>query len=310
MDPYTNIPDYVSKIPFVQSWSELQAILAQITLARPKHWILPIKACLAVGGTEEQAFPAVAAIACIQIGIVLLDDMLDHDPRGEYHRLGPAVTANLAAAFQFTGLEVIFRHLDCSKFVFEAVQHTNQMLLEVGYGQQMDLHSPVNEADYWQVVRNKSGSFFGTALELGALLGEAPSKTVRRIKRFGELYGEMIQIHDDLSDVLTYPAGPDWMQKRTTLPILFAQQVSHPEREHFLRLCQEVTTQPEIVSEAQDILIRSGAISYCIDQLLQRYALAIKTLDQTPMSARVFLEKLLDEIMLPVWRLFDSIGSR
>jgi hypothetical protein len=45
-------------------------------------WLLPLQACEAVGGTPEQAVPAATAVACSQIGIILIDDMLDLDPHG------------------------------------------------------------------------------------------------------------------------------------------------------------------------------------------------------------------------------------
>jgi geranylgeranyl pyrophosphate synthase len=60
-----------------------------------------------------------------------------------------------------------------------------------------------------RIVKTKSSPFFGTALQIGALLGDFSAKNVGGLKELGILYGEMVQIHDDLNDALAVPANPD-----------------------------------------------------------------------------------------------------
>ncbi len=62
-----------------------------------RDWCLPILACTAIGGNAERAIPVAAAIGCIQVSIILIDDLLDKDPRGEYHTIGEAEAANSAS---------------------------------------------------------------------------------------------------------------------------------------------------------------------------------------------------------------------
>jgi geranylgeranyl pyrophosphate synthase len=307
MDIYSLTLDYVSCLPISQSWPEFRVIFNRIAAHQPKHWLLPVKSCLAVGGSAEQAIPAVAAIACAQIGIILLDDMLDEDPRGEYHRLGHGVAANLGATFQLAGLEAMFSPEMPLSLKIDTLHSTNQMLLAVAFGQDIDVKCPTNETSYWQIVENKSAAFFGTALLLGAVLGGASKKKANGMKRFGQLYGEMIQIHDDLNDSMAVPAGPDWLQKRAPLPILFAQIVDHPEKKRFMELYENIA-QSEALKEAQEILIHCGAVSYCIDQLLHRHLAAQKLLDITQLANQQILYDLSNEIVEPVWNVFDLLG--
>lgn len=309
MDIYSLTTEYVLTLPITQSWPEFQTIFKRIATYQPKHWLLPVKSCLAVGGSAEQAIPAVAAIACAQIGIVLLDDILDEDPRGEYHRLGHGIAANLGATFQFAGLEaMLLPEIPLTKKI-NALHSTNQMLLAVAIGQDIDVKCPTNETSYWQIVENKSAAFFGTALLLGALLGGASKKIVSGVKRFGQLYGEMIQIHDDLNDTMAIPVGPDWIQKRAPLPILFAKIVDHPERMRFLELYENIA-QPDFLEEAQEILIHCGAVSYCIDQLLHRHLVAQKILEFTQLADQQPLRKLANEIVEPVWNIFKLLENQ
>ncbi len=307
MDIYAATTEYVSNTPITKSWPEFQSIFTHIATCRPKHWQLPVKSCLAVGGIDEQAIPAVAAIACAQIGIILLDDMLDHDPRGQHHRLGHGKAANLGATFQIASLEAILRTDTPVIKKLDVLHSTNQMLLSVAVGQDMDIQVPTDETAYWRVVENKSASFFGTALFLGALLGGASEKITNDVKRFGKLYGEMIQIHDDLNDAMTEPAGPDWIQRRAPLPILFAQIVDHPARKRFLELCANIA-QPDTLEEAQQILIQCGAVSYCVDQLLHRHQAIQKILENAQLVNQQILNELANEIVNPVWNIFNVLG--
>ena len=153
----------------------------------------------------------------------------------------------------------------------------------------------------------KSSPFFGTALHVGAILGGASVKTAKRLKELGNLYGEMIQIHDDLSDTMALPANSDWLQGRSPLPILFAKVVDHSERSRFLKLCGEITDE-DALREAQNILVRCGAVSYCVDQLLRRHQSAREALRTVDLVHPELIETLLDEVIAPVWKLFDALG--
>ena len=205
----------------------------------------------AVGGDVGQALPGMAAIACLHTSILLLDDMLDADPKGEYHHLGQPATAHMAAALQAIGLEAIARSEPPPAIKLAILQRLNQMVLTTALGQYWDVQNPQAEAAYWRVVRTKSAPFFGTSLAIGALLGGAAQATTAAMEELGCLYGEMIQIQDDLSDVMETPANPDWIMGRSPLPVLYAQTVSHPDRAQFCRLRQTISD-PDALAAAHD----------------------------------------------------------
>jgi geranylgeranyl pyrophosphate synthase len=132
------------------------------------------------------------------------------------------------------------------------------MMLTMAFGQYLDVQGPKDEEDYWRMVATKSSPFFGSVLYVGALMGGATREDALQIERFGNLYGEMIQIHDDLNDAMAVPANPDWRLDRSPLPILFAQGIEHTEKERFLELRQNISD-PVALTEAQTTLIRCGA---------------------------------------------------
>lgn len=307
MDIYQTTTEYLLKLPIFDSWHEMASILRRSAATRPRDWELPVIACEALGGSREKAIPASAALACAQISIILVDDMLDDDPRGEYHRIGGGRAANFAVTFQAAGAEALLESGASTKVRFEALNSLSQMMSTTALGQGLDIQNPADENSYWQVVKNKSAPFYSCAFHLGALFGEATQTAASGLKRLGELYGEMIQIHDDLNDTMAVPANSDWLQGRKPLPILFAQSVKHPQRARFVELYQNISAE-NALQEAQEILIRCGAVSYCVDQLLRRHQAAQDILNEIPLPNKATVDSVIEAIFAPVQRLFDTLG--
>ena len=302
MDLFSQIVHDFSVLPCVESWNEAQKIFQHAASRKPDHWLMPIRACEAVGGSQEQAVPPMLAIACAHVGILLVDDMLDDDPRGDYHRIGMPAASNMACAFQAAALQSIARCAQEPSARLVALTSFNEMFLSTAFGQFLDVQAPADEAAYWRTTQTKSSPFFGAALQVGALAGGGTLETAERLKKLGRLYGEMIQVHDDMHDAMETPANPDWVQGRSPLPILFASLVEHPEQARFLELNRHIA-EPSALQEAQEILIRCGAISYCADQLMQKHQAAEEILNAVSLVRREAIASLLDEVIAPVKKL-------
>lgn len=299
-----------SVLPHIESWQEAQALFQQAAARRPNHWLLPVRACEAVGGAKEKARPAVLAVGCTHLSLLLVDDMLDADPRGSYHHLGMPTCANLACTFQAAALHAIGQ---CSQDLaarLAALDSFNAMFLATTFGQFLDANTkmPHDEVSYWRVTQAKSSPFFGAAMQVGALAGGGTLQTARSLNQLGCLYGEMIQIHDDMHDSMETPANPDWVQGRYPLPILFAALVKHPEQQRFRALSQ-MTSDPTALQEAQEILIHCGAISYCADQLLRKHSTAKRILGDITLRDHRPILSLLDEVVSPVHKLLEAVGK-
>ena len=148
-----------------------------------------------------------------------------------------------------------------------------------------------------------------TAFEVGALAGGASLELAMKIRELGIIYGEIIQIHDDLDDTLAVPAKPDWNAGRVSLPILFAQVVDHPARSRFEELRPHACEQVAALEEAQQILIDCGAVSYCIHQLLERTKSARGLISALPFEQRDVLNAIFEDVIQPVLGLLDETGT-
>lgn len=307
MEIFKKLTKKFSKIQNVKDWDEIQSVFQRAASAKPKHWLLPVRTCEAVGGGEEQALPAVMATACGHIGIILVDDMLDADPRGIHIKAGEAASANMMSALQGAAGMAISASDMPSSLKLRALEAVNEMFLATSLGQYWDVNTVIeDEETYWKIARAKSSPFFSTAFEIGALAGGAAIELAAQIKELGVIYGEMIQIHDDLDDTLSAPAKPDWNAGRASLPILFAQVVDHPARSRFGELRPHVCEQASALEEAQQIIIECGAVSYCIHQLLERYDQARKITSTLSLEKRDVMEKIFEDVTQPVFRLLEE----
>ena len=290
------------------SWPELAAMVE-----RPVHreavsaWDYPILACQAVGGSPEAALPGAAAIFSAMISIHLVDDMLDGDPAGDYHRLGAGVVANLSLAFQAIGHQTL-----ADPAVPEDIQRAIQaiysdMMLATSQGQHFDTQGARSETDYWRIAEAKTPPLFGAAFRMGALLGGSSIEVAADLEGLGGRLGLLVQVSDDLSDALATPARPDWNRPANCLPILYGLTADHADRGELERLCGCVSD-PGSLAEAQKILLRCGAVSYCIYKLVElsdeirgrsaRIALA----DPRP------LERLVEVNTQPLRRILATLG--
>lgn len=308
MDIYDQTVDYFVTMSAAQSWNEAQALFCRAAAGKPDHWLLPIRACEAVGGFAEQAVPAMVATACAHIGILLVDDMLDDDPRGEYRRVGAAQAANLASAFLSYGSQVILCDQVQPMAKLTALQVFNEMIVNTAFGQYLDVQNLHDEEAYWRIVGTKSSPFFGAAIHLGALFGGASENVAKKLEEVGRLYGEMIQIHDDIHDTMETHANPDWIQGRSPLPILFARVVDHPDQARFIALYKNIADEGSL-QEAQEILIRCGAVSYCVHQLVQRHEKVQRILNEIPLVQRDAVAVILDEVIAPVQMLIEACNE-
>jgi len=286
---------------FLRDWPAAARLLEELSVKPSAHWRIPETLDKALGLDRRAVLPATAALIAAHTSIVIVDDLLDGDGRFEAKGWRPGDLANLAQALTAAGQAAIGGK-DSALALF------NQMLLQTAHGQYLDTALSVeNEADYWRVARAKSSPFFEAAFGLGALLGGAESGGVQALRHTGRLYGEMIQIHDDLKDALAIPATPDWQPGRASLPVLFACTVAHPWREKFQRLRQDLAN-PGALREAQAILLRCGAVSYCLQQLLEREALARQVLERLNLTDRAPVDELLGRVTRPVKAIFDHLA--
>lgn len=305
---FEGIKQRVRAVADVSAWPQMLQLMERVVHRESLSvWDYPSAACVAVGGEPADALPAAAAVFCSLISIHLVDDMLDDDPKGDYRRLGAGRAANLGLAFQAAGHLV----LDDSGVHprVRAALHAAFARMSIGtaFGQDMDSRELRNEEEYWRTVGTKTPPLFGAAFRMGALLGGAPEPTVDTLEAFGGVLGRFVQVSDDLSDALETPAKADWGRRPNNLPILYAMTADHPARERFLELSVR-SADPEALDEAQQILLRSGAVSYCVFKMVEIADEARQVLAGAALRDAGPVERIFAGHLRPLQKMLESVG--
>ena len=299
---YSKIADYFQENAILKSWPESQELLLSIINEKPKHICIPEVIAGCYGKSEHVLFSATASLALAYVGIVILDDVLDGD-----QRFGPdgAELANMGAAlFSLANLELAnISNSPTTSLLAQKI--LSEMWFNVALGQSLDVQNPDTEEGYWRVAKLKSGAFFKCAFILGGLAGAAPDADMEMLGLLGEEYGYLLQIHDDLNDALEVPANSDWLNGRFTLPLLFAHTVDHPWRERFIAI-QKNVGDPEILKEAQGILVRCGALSYGLFQIQEQADRVEGLLAELNMGDLGEIRNLFDELITPAEDLVNA----
>ena len=294
----------------VRAWPEM----AEVVRAghRPAEgipcWEYPLLACEAVGSAPEKALPAVASTVCLLNSIHLIDDLIDDDPDGLFRRLGHGTVANLAVAFQAAASEVLEgSELDATRMA-AAHRSVARAGLGTAFGQNLDVTEPTGdlEESYWRSAEAKTPPLFGTAFCLGALCGGADEALAAEIERLAVPIGRMIQAGDDMTDALADPPDPDWKTRWNNLVLLYATLADHPDRDRFLELAPR-TEEAGVLREAQEILVRCGAVSYGCYHVIEGYRASRDMLSAVAVPHPEALERLLDQLILPARLLFERL---
>lgn len=298
----------VRTLPEISAWPEILVLMEKVGHREGiSVWDYPFASCQAIGGTEAAALPAAAAVFCSLLSIHLVDDMLDDEPHGDFRRLGAGQTANLALALQAAGHRLLSAPSLDPGISAAAQAILARMALGTAFGQSLDLREARSEEEYWKIVEAKTPPLFGAAFEIGALLGGAPSELIEPLERFGRILGRFIQVSDDMLDALQTPAKVDWNRPNNNLVILYALTAQHPARKRFRDLVAHAGD-PAALAEAHQILLKSGAVSYCTFKMIELSRQAQEILDHTPLSDPEPLRNVLRLNLRPLHRLLENVG--
>ena len=161
MDVVSQAMDQIANLESIRNLPTLVDLLSTLKRRPSVHWLLPLRICQVVGGNEEDAIPAVAATIALHSGIVMIDDLLDHDHRFEGTGMESGDIANYSSAILAAGYSSIFQSRLSMQIKQTIFEHINTCIGMTAIGQYLDTHSVIsNEDDYWKVMHLKSAPFF------------------------------------------------------------------------------------------------------------------------------------------------------
>ncbi len=194
---------------------------------RPRLCLLLAKLC---GEPTENTYRAAALIEMIHVATLIHDDVVDD---ADLRRGWPSVNrvwknklSILVGDFMFSKALTNMIHLkdfDALDILSSTAQRLSQ-----GEIQQIEkaIKKNMTEEVYYQMVSDKTASLFSAACKLGVMTVTEDNDKREALAKFGEKFGLVFQIKDDLLDItgnvegLGKPAGFDLKKNILTLPLI------------------------------------------------------------------------------------------
>ncbi|MBR1630411.1 MAG: polyprenyl synthetase family protein [Paludibacteraceae bacterium] len=302
--------------------TEIQQIVAsaidKLDWSLPPHGLYePIEYTLRLGGKRlrpcltlmaadlydaplESAIPAAMALEIFHNFTLLHDDVMDHADvrRGQptVHRRWNENTAILSGD---TMSLCAFRQLDgiAERHLKEVLRRFSDMSIQICEGQQYDMdfetRSDVSIDEYMEMIRLKTAVLIASALQIGAVLADAPGSDADALYDFGLHVGLAFQLKDDYLDVYGNPAtfgkaiGGDILCNKKTFMLLTAFRLADaPGREALLRLLNDNNSRPqEKIQGVTQIYDNLNVGRHCIDAMEQHLRQALDSLERVQLPA-------------------------
>ena len=242
-------------------------------------------ACRAVGGNEELATSAAAAIEHFHTAALIHDDIADEAElrRGEpclhlTEGLGLAINMGDLALSLVNGT-VISDPLLCDSVKVRVVGELIEMTRRTIEGQALDIgwardgRYDITPEDYLVMATHKTAHYSGAVpLAVGAIVGGGTEAQIEALRAYGLDTGLAFQIQDDLLNLVGSEESTkkdfrsDITEGKRTLMVVHALQNSDA-RERLIEILSSKEKDPAVLAEAVDIMEESGSIEYA-----RRYA--------------------------------------
>lgn len=256
-------------------------------------WVtLPNLSCAAVGGDPEWADEISVAWLLFNIAAHVFDSVEDQDvPDLWWREMGTAAGLNAASGLFFTATLALNRLYDAPvkpDVVRIIQQRFFSQLLQMSAGQHRDLTlTRLSLEDYWEIAAGKSGKFFGLASWAGARLACNESERLDGFALYGQHFGMLIQLLDDLQDFREIEDGKPIDPKGISRSFAAAYALdvyNGQERVRLERLLGMLARRPnpdsKVSQEVIDMLEQSGAALYLTIQVERHRDLAMAALEQ------------------------------
>lgn len=269
--------------------------ISQYLVASGGKRVRPLVTLLMAGALQsahdERQIQLAAAIEFLHTATLLHDDVVD---MSVMRRGKPTANANWGnASSVLVGDFVYSRAFQLlvgiqSLPVLEVLSQTTSKIAE-GEVQQLSLIGDIHltEAQYFEVIRNKTAQLFEGACKSAAIIAGADAQLQQRVNDYGQHLGMAFQLVDDYLDYagdasdLGKNVGDDLTEGKLTLPLIEALRKTQSNNAADYQSLTRIISNKDLKSIPEVIRITetTGALNYTLDCAKQHIALAQQQLD-------------------------------
>ncbi len=258
---------------------------------RPRLCLL--SACLC-GEPTENTFRAAALIEMIHVATLIHDDVVDD---AELRRGWPSINrvwknklSILVGDFMFSKALTNMIHLKDFD-ALEILSNTAERLSQGEINQiEKAIKKNMTEDNYYKMVSDKTASLFSASCQLGAMTVTEEKDKCNALAQFGENFGLVFQIKDDLLDItgnvegLGKPAGFDLKKNILTLPLIHIFEKLDPPKKKEIKIKLNNHVRKSELKEISKLIEEHGGIQFAEKQIDRLSAEARDKLDIFPDS--------------------------
>ena len=257
---------------------------------RPMFVLLTANLC---GGIQPETYRGAALIELLHTATLVHDDVVDDsdERRGFFsiNALWKNKIAVLIGDFLLSkGLLMSLEYED-----FQLLKITSNAVRLMAEGELLQIEKArklnVDEAVYFEIIRQKTASLIASCTEVGAASACQDPVKIEKMRLMGEKIGMAFQIRDDLFDYGTQdvgkPLGIDIKEKKMTLPLIHVlNKASWAERRKIINTVRRHNTNKEKVAWVIDYVKQNGGLSYSEGVMNKYLDEAMALLDEFPDS--------------------------
>ncbi len=263
--------------------------------------ILALTACESLSGDYAPALPAAAAVELVRHFTLVHGEVqagrVDSQERPSIWWVwGPAQAINAGDGLHALARPAMMRLLETGVApdrTLSAVETLDRACLTMCEGQYSDLdfrdQLMVSAADYYEMVRKKTGALTACAAYAGALAGGASSETAACFSQAGSRLGMAWQLAQDVNDL--WGQGGDGvtpanlLNKKKSLPLIYTLEKSPPAvKRELAAIYTKRALEPEDAARVIAILDNAGARDFADSAARDLLTESLSALDPAGLS--------------------------
>jgi octaprenyl-diphosphate synthase len=255
------------------------------------------------GEVNESTYRAAALVELLHTATLVHDDVVDESLERRGFFSINAIWKNKVAVLVGDYLLSKGLLLSTSNNDFEHLHILSDAVQKMSEGELLQMEKSrnlnLNEAVYFEIIRNKTASLLASACGVGAYSTSKDHDITSKMKAFGEKVGIAFQIKDDLFDYGTEdvgkPTGNDIREKKLTLPLIYTlTKVDKPLQRRLIYILKNEYKKPDQVKFVISVVNEHGGIAYAQQKMFAYRDEALEILYQ---FADTPIRKALEELV-------------
>lgn len=307
---------YINALDYVRKPEELYAPIAYVLSLGGKR-IRPLLTLMGYNIYKENVDDVLSSAVGLEVYhnyTLLHDDLMDRaDMRRGKQTVHVKWNDNAAILSGDTMLVLAYKLMgQCDEaHLKEVMALFSETALEIGEGQQFDMEfenrMDVTEEEYLEMIRLKTSVLLAAALQIGAILADAPDEDAKRLYDFGLNVGLAFQLQDDYLDVYGDPkvfgkkiGGDILCNKKTYMLIKALRLANEQQRKELVGWIEAVDySADQKVASVTALYNEIGIKELCLQKIEDYFKRAGKALEElgVPEERKMVLRKFAESLM-------------